>query len=143
MKPRLFSTGDRSTSLGSAAFCLAIVCFATGASAATSAKSAAPKVRPANASQKKALDRVEREYKKYGQNVSGLKKGCYEFSLEQATSSAVTVLQKEVHGKKCGGDPASSPTIATYVVRGTKVFIEDPVSGDTIPFNAKFKSDGP
>lgn len=104
-------------------------------SAATAPAFAAAQTQP------KAL--VEAAYKKWGANVSGLKRECVTFDVSPTKTNETTVVEKEVHNKTCGGDPATSPTVATFVVRGKQVLIVDPVSGKTIPFNASFKSDGP
>lgn len=86
------------------------------------------------------ISKVEREYKKYGKTVSGLKPGCYSFEADVKQQS---VTERELHSKKCGGDPATSPAIAHFDVKNGHVLIEDPVSGGTIPFDKNFKSDGP
>jgi hypothetical protein len=89
------------------------------------------------------LNTLLAQYEKYGHHVSGLKRECVTFAVVKSTKKETTIVEREVHNKACGGDPSTSPTVATFVVRGKQVLIQDPTTEKLVPFDANFRSDGP
>ena len=83
----------------------------------------------------KTINIATAAFKKYGKSVSSLAIECLSFSEEG--SSDVNVREK--HGGKCGGDPATSPSVAHIRIKGKKVLILDPIGGEYKSFNSKYK----
>ena len=83
----------------------------------------------------KAADTALAAFKKYRRTVTTLPMECVLFLPETATDFVL----REKHEGTCGGDPATSPVVARLRVKGKKVFILDPVSGEFGVFNSKYK----
>ena len=89
----------------------------------------------------KAIQLVADRLHRFGAKLTAVAPDCMAYQVDKSSSTKVTVLVREAHNKRCGGDPNTAPTLATFhvTVKSGRVEIFDVIEDSFSDFDASWK----